>query len=667
MFENPPSMHADLDEAWRRIESMLDDVAQWARNADSLAEFYEVLLQRMVTELEVAGGAVWSLDSHQRLLRIDMVGSPAIDALTQRADHLEKIQETFRRRTDQPDAEPAYPATTATQSQISSEGLVSCLASVIVDSEVVGVLELVLADDTTVSSRENAQHVMAALTDVAVDFHRTQQLRDLRQQVAAWKSAQEFSDCVHRRLGLDETCYAIANEGRRFVGADRVSVLVMQRGSLRVRAISGVDSIDRRSPEVIAMRRLARAIARFGEPLWTQDVIERPPQIQQLINEFHDASGARGLAIIPIKADSPTGKSQLLGVLVVEHFKCDAFEAAEKERLGISCRQAKTALANALEMNGLPLLWLSRSMRSLGWLFGFQSLTMFALVLIGALLLLSVGVAALCLVPMDFTITARGHLQPVERRDIFAPADGVVQETRVQHGDEVALGAVLVRLRNTELDYEARRLVGDLATTQAKLRAVQAARLTAGGDRLRTDQVNADVERYKTILEGMQQQHEIIKRQLQDLNVRSPLSGQVMSWEAGKTLASRPVRQGQRLMTIANVKGSWHLEVDVSDEDIGHVLNARNMSDSGRLPVTFILLTDPAISYRGEVAQVALGTVVTGKREPAVRVTVDLDSNTLSLVRPGAGVVARIHCGRRSIGYVWFRSAYEKLRMQFMF
>ena len=120
-------------------------------------------------------------------------------------------------------------------------------------------------------------------------------------------------------------------------------------------------------------------------------------------------------------------------------------------------------------------------------------------------------------------------------------------------------------------------------------------------------------------------------------------------------------------MTIANVKGSWHLEVDVSDEDIGHVLNARNMSDSGRLPVTFILLTDPAISYRGEVAQVALGTVVTGKREPAVRVTVDLDSNTLSLVRPGAGVVARIHCGRRSIGYVWFRSAYEKLRMQFMF
>ena len=92
----------------------------------------------------------------------------------------------------------------------------------------------------------------------------------------------------------------------------------------------------------------------------------------------------------------------------------------------------------------------------------------------------------------------------------------LVQETRVQHGDEVALGAVLVRLRNTELDYEARRLVGDLATTQAKLRAVQAARLTAGGDRLRTDQVNADVERYKTILEGMQQQHEIIKRRSEE-------------------------------------------------------------------------------------------------------------------------------------------------------
>jgi multidrug efflux pump subunit AcrA (membrane-fusion protein) len=667
MLENPSSLHPEVDEAWRRIESMVDEIAQWAKNAESSAAFYKVLLQRAVTALEVTGGAVWSFDSQQRLLRIDMLGSPAIDALTQRPTHLERIQEAFHQPMDRPDEESRPNPADVAQTKIASEGLVSCLASVIVDNEVVSVLELVLAADTSVTKRENVEHVMAALTDVAIDFHQAEQLRDLRHKVAAWEAAQEFSDCVHRRLGLDETCYAIANEGRRFIGADRVSVLVMQGGRLRVRAISGVDIIDRRSPDVITMRRLAHAVALFGEPLWTQDSIEHPPQIQQLINAFHDTSGARGLAIIPIEAERQDGKSRLLGVVVVEQFKCDTFEPTCKGRLAIGCQQARSALSNALEVNSLPLLWLSHGMRALGWLFGFQSLTRFALVLIAACLLVSGGVATLCLVPIDFTITARGQLQPIEQRDIFAPADGVVQLTEVQHGDEVPLGAVLVKLRNTELDYEFGRLSGDLATTQAKLLAVQAARLTAGRDRLRMDQVNAEVEQYKKLLEGLERQQEILERQIQDLNVRSPLAGQVMSWDADKTLASRPVRQGQRLMTIANVDGPWHLVVDVSDGDIGHVLQAQREHENGRLPVSFILLTDPAAVYEGDLDQVALATVVTGNREPAVRVTVDVDSKALTSLRPGAGVVVHIHCGRRSIGYVWFRGAYEKLRMHFMY
>ncbi len=667
MLENPSRLHPDFDETWRRIESMVDEVAQWARNAESIGEFYGLLLQRMVTELDVAGGAVWNLDAQQKLLRIDMVGSPAIDAMMQRPPHLASVQEVFQRQSNQPATQSEIKPVEVARSKVSADGHVSCLASVIVDNEVVSVLELVLAPDTTATSRENAEHVMSALTDVAVDFHQAEQLRSLRHQVATWEAAQEFSDCVHRRLGLDETCYAIANEGRRFVGADRVSVLVMQHRSLRVRAISGVESIDQRSPEVIIMRRLAQAVALFGEPLWTQDAHDLPPQIQQLLNAFHDATGARGLAIIPMMAETQAGKSRLLGVLVVEQFKCDRFESPDKRRLTISCQQARTALSNALEVNSLPLLWLSHSMRSVGWLFGFQSLTRFALVLIGAFVLFGIAIAALCFVPIDFTITARGHLQPVEQRDVFAPADGVVRATLVQHGNEVAAGAILVQLRNSELDYEVGRVAGDLATTEAKLLAVQAARLTAGRDRLLMDQVNAEVERYKKILEGMERQREILDRQLQDLNVRSPLTGQVMSWEADKTLASRPVRQGQRLMTIANVDGPWHLVVDVADEDIGHVLNARQKHTDGNLPVTFILLTDPAISYGGEVDQVALGTVVIGNREPAVRITVEIDSSALSSLRPGAGVVARIHCGRRSVGYVWFRSAYEKLRMHFMF
>lgn len=665
MLDPPSSTHPDFDETWRRLESLVDVVAQWAKDAVSQAEFYSVLLRRTVAELQAAGGAVWNLDSRQRLQRIDLMGSPAIDAMTQQPSHLAGIRAAFTRGTEVSKswAEPFQ----ADQAKATTEDLVSCLTPVIVDDEIVAMLELVLSAGTAATGRDNAEHVMAALADVSVDFHRAFQLRDLRQRAATWNTSQEFSDCVHRRLDLDETCYSIANEGRRFVGADRISVLVARGGSLRVGAISGVDSIDRRSPDVILMRRLASAVALGGDPLWTQDSLEQPPQVRQFLDAYHDASGARCLAILPIKSEPSNGKSRLLGVLVAEQFQGDKFEAACQERLAIGCLHAKTALANALEMNSLPLLWVSRSMRRVGWLFGLQSITSLTLMLIASLLFMGAGVATLCLVPIDFTVTARGQLQPIEQRDIFAPADGVVQEILVQHGEEVAGGAVLVKLRNTELDYETGRLLGDLATTRAKLQAFQAARLTAGRDRRQMDQVNAEIERLKQILVGMEQQREILQRQRHALDVRSPLAGQVMSWEADKTLASRPVRQGQRLMTIANVRGPWHLEVDVPDDDIGHVIAARQQLGGGNLPVTFILLTDPASVHRGDVADVALTTSVTGNREPAVQITVAIDSAALTSPRPGAGVVARIHCGRRSIGYVWFHRVYEQLRMRTMF
>lgn len=665
MFENPPSTHPDFDGAWRRIESLVDELAQWAKNADSIAEFYGLLLQRTVAELNVAGGVVWTLDPRQQLQRIDLIGSPAIDALSQRPAHHERIRAAFAPCAAE-SSSPRHPAWPSERAQATAPELVSCLAPVVIDNQTLAVLELVLVAETDVANRENVEHVLAALADVAVDFHRAAQLRELRRRAAAWDAAQEFSDCVHRRLDLDETCYAIANEGRRFVGVDRLSILVVQGGSLRIRATSGVDRIDRRSPEVNCMRRLASAVAVYGEPLWTQDASDHPPQIQQLLNAYHDASGAGCLAILPIGSERSPGEPRLHGVLVAEQFKSGRFEAANRERLAICCRHTRTALANALEMNSLPLLWVSRGLRSVGWLFGFQSLSLFALMLFASLLLTGAAIAALCLVQMDFTITARGQLQPIERQEVFAPSDGVVHEILVRHGDEVPGGAVLARLRNTELDYETGRLSGDLATTRAKLQAVQAARLTAGRDRRQMDEVNAEIERLKQILTGMQSQYEILQRQRQELDVRSPLAGQVLSWETDKTLALRPVRQGQRLMTIANVRGPWQLEVDVADKDIGHVLNARRHQE-GQLPVSYILLTDPAVAQRGEVTEVALATAVVGDREPAVRVTVGIDAEALASPRPGAGVVARIHCGRRAIGYVWFHGVFEQLRMRAMF
>ena len=82
------------------------------------------------------------------------------------------------------------------------------------------------------------------------------------------------------------------------------------------------------------------------------------------------------------------------------------------------------------------------------------------------------------------------------------------------------------------------------------------------------------------------------------------------------------------------------------------------------------LVSHPAVDFysfwnssrlltEGRIADVALSTDVDGIEEPTVLATVQFDRNQVANLRPGATVLARIHCGRRSLGYVWLHDLFE--------
>jgi hypothetical protein len=114
---------------------------------------------------------------------------------------------------------------------------------------------------------------------------------------------------------------------------------------------------------------------------------------------------------------------------------------------------------------------------------------------------------------------------------------------------------------------------------------------------------------------------------------------------------------------VADVAGRWELVLDVPDGRAGHVAAARGRET--RLPVTFQTGTDPGHVRQGEVSFVAPATeVLAGQSQPAVRVIANLTGGQTENFRPGAGVVARIHCGRRAIGYVWLHELWEAVRLR---
>ena len=500
----------------------------------------------------------------------------------------------------------------------------------------------------------------------------------------------EFAEQVHGSLELSRTCYVLANEGRRLIGCDRLSVAVRRGLRFQIEAISGQESFDRRAPVVRQLQDLIESVARTGEPIWyAGDSSMLPPQIAEPLERYIDESQARTVAVLPLRsidrhelADGSRTREALTAAdrqpasqvdravpansaVVVENFDAAELDQPTRHRIELVCRQGALALKNALQYESIPLLSVLRLGQRVVRLFAPQQLPKTA----GLLLLIGAILAALALIPADFKISGRGELQPLIRRHVFAPSDGVVQTIGVRHGEHVRAGQVLLELQNSELDFKRSQLLGDLQTTQEELNTVSVSMRAASPldphEQAEYNELAAREKELAAKLAGLQAQLEIVRRQTEELVVKSPLQGQVLTWDLQQRLKARPVRRGQVLLTVARVDGPWVVEVDVADEDIEHVLAARG---GGQRPkVELMLASDPGRTFFGTVQKIARRTELNEEGQPIVRVTVAFEREKAGPLRPGASVVPRIHCGRRAIGYVWFRRLWEVIQKRVLF
>ena len=118
------------------------------------------------------------------------------------------------------------------------------------------------------------------------------------------------------------------------------------------------------------------------------------------------------------------------------------------------------------------------------------------------------------------------------------------------------------------------------------------------------------------------------------------------------------------LVTVADVNGPWILELQVPDRYVNYVLGARKKLRTD-LDVTFMLATDLGVSYSGRLDRFAAASEPNETQQLSATAWVALDRDTLADLRPGAGVTARIYCGRRSIGYVWLHDLIAAVRAKF--
>ena len=207
-------------------------------------------------------------------------------------------------------------------------------------------------------------------------------------------------------------------------------------------------------------------------------------------------------------------------------------------------------------------------------------------------------------------------------------------------------------------------------TARKRLAGIQAARLGTEHGKTETtqryNQLTAEEEELKEQLTSLGEQEQILRAQQSELAVTSPIAGQVLTWDVQQLLESRPVQRGQVLLSIGDLDGPWQLELRLPDDHAGYVLQADEAADAP-LEVDFQLATDPQTTYRGRITKTSLAAETDEVYGAHVLVTVDVDRESVSGLRPGASVIGKIQCGRRAIGFVWFHDLISLIRRRLLF
>ncbi len=534
--------------------------------------------------------------------------------------------------------------------------------------QTVGILETAHGLDAAGQLPPDTFQFFAALCEITADFLSQHELQQLRRARTIWQQWDQFSHRLWQSLDLSSVCAAIANDGRLLADCDRVSVLVRRGRAFQLKSVSGVERVEPRSSATRSLESLARLVARRGRSVWrdaadstTGDASDA--RLEEILQRHVRDSGATGVGLVPVVAKrDEQDRSPPSAVIVFEHFQPLDDLAAWQSRGESLANRSGLTLRAAIERSDIPWLKLWQRMQRLPRLL-LQPSTMFALALLAAI------VAALVLIPAEFTVTGPAELWPAHRREVFASTSGIVDQILVSHGDDVTAGQPLLILRDPELETETPRIIGEIATVNERLKGVQAARLTGGNtpDAVsRARQLTADEEELKERLRTLERQRLLIEERRAGLTLRSPIAGKVLTWDITQHLSARPVERGQSLLTIGETSGPWVVEVRVADKDAGHMLRARQALVP-ELDVEFLLASEPGRTYRGQVREVSFSSEADDAARSHVRVVVAFDRTQIEQPRPGATALPRIRCGQQSLGYVWLHDLIDAIRTRLLF
>jgi multidrug efflux pump subunit AcrA (membrane-fusion protein) len=692
-----------VNRAKQEIQALVQEVVTLSKSEIEETDFFAALLEKSISALAAIGGVVWTLEEGQPFklqyqVNLQQTGLAASQAA--QMQHAKLLGNVAKR------GEPIIiPPHSGAGEGPEDDGAANpteyllVVAPIRTDRGVDGLVEIFQRVGARPTTQRGYLRFLVQMCEIAGEYLKTRRLRHFVTKQSLWEQLEGFTASVHTRLDSRQTAFTIANEGRRLIGCDRVTVVLRKGGSYVVEAISGQDTFDKRSNVVRMLRELSTVVARSGEDLWyTGDTQNLAPQIEKALNAYVDESHTKQIAVLPLREHDPHAddktrdrrRENMLGAIVIEQLVDSRAPDGLMQRVDVVRRHSATALTNAQSHEGLFLLPVWRFIGKSRVLVTARNLPKTIL----AAIALTAAIIAMWLVPWDFNVVADGKLLPQTRANIFAAVDGRIIDVKVNEGQTVAKDELVARQRSSMLEDQRAKLVGEIASNSQALRAAE---IKLGSlDRARTphaDRLDAisEITLLNTKARSLHDQLRLLEEQESRLNLTSPIDGMVVTRDVQKLLRDRPVTTGTKVIEIADPSKDWELEIKVPEAKMGHVVpQLRELlakDPNAQLEVSFILATNPDSEDQlvGRVVKISPSAENVGESGNAVPMTVAFDQKELAKLgapgqtseaaiaqikqnlKVGADVKAKIHCGRKPIGYVWFHELWEFIQSRILF
>ncbi len=482
------------------------------------------------------------------------------------------------------------------------------------------------------------------------------------------RDIEEFVLLLHNQSEFDYVASTAVNEARRLLGCDRVWLATMSAASCRINAISGQDDIVRNANTVRALQMLAEHVIRTGREIsFGLGFQTTTDETFELIAGYLDTSGASWLTAVPLFAPEKIDFDSNIHVadrtafaaLVIEQFSDKPVpDARSIQRLSI---HISLAAWHALKQEELFLLTMRRR---IGQWSNIAKLTRSRILI--AISAIALFASVLMFVQAPYHIAATGRLMPVKQFRAYAPFDGQVREVWVDSEEAVQPNQRLVNVHSETLISRALLLASNVAEKEQILSAYKAQLDDQSVQYTPTDRItlSAKIAQFSLEISGLKEQLQLTNRLIGRSQVKSPIAGTLATFQPGDLLSGRPVARGELLLEVMDENGPWQLELQVPEKRLGHLLQP-HQSTQLEYRVTFVPATNPENTYQATVSQIFNRVLESGNGTPAVLVFASVKPDPALRLTIGSEVTAKIHCGERSLGYVWFGDILDWARSNF--